>query len=219
MELAIINGTYRDSSKIQQKMNQILIPSNGALAAAAAAANSGLRSPPNQLGQPLIISPRLTNNAANNAALLANGGGAQLIASSADPSTGQLIYTIPAIYSDAAFSAAAASQALLEYPNGIEFSQAGKFYRNNGNNIRNPSATLGQFTLPIAFKENSATFQFVQLNQGKEQQDQQLKQIQLAPSLSNFVFSSSPPLSTSSSSSSSLASSVTSLPFHFSLFR
>ena len=222
MELAIINGTYRDSSKIQQKMNQILIPSNGALAAAAAAANSGLRSPPNQLGQPLIISPRLTNNAANNAALLANGGGAQLIASSTDPSTGQLIYTIPAIYSDhaAAFSAAAASQALLEYPNGIEFSQAGKFYRNNGNNIRNPSATLAHFTLPIAYKENNATFQYVQLNQGKEQQDQQLKQIQLAPSLSNFVFSaSSPPLSTSSSSSSSLASSAASFPFHFSLFR
>ena len=202
-------------------MNQILIPSNGALAAAAAAANSGLRSPPNQLGQPLIISPRLTNNAANNAALLANGGGAQLITSSTDPSTGQLIYTIPAIYSDhaAAFSA---SQALLEYPNGIEFSQAGKFYPNNGNNIRNPSATLAHLTLPIAYKENSAAFQYVRLNQGKEQQDQQLKQVQLA---SNFVFSSaassssSPPLSTSSSSSSSLASSVTSLPFHFSLFR
>jgi hypothetical protein len=30
MELAIINGTYRDGSKIQQKMNQILIPNNGA---------------------------------------------------------------------------------------------------------------------------------------------------------------------------------------------
>lgn len=115
MELAIINGTYRDGSKIQQKMNQILIPNNGATlaqaVAAAAAANSGLRSPPNPLGQPLIISPRLAAAAAaaNNAAAAAannqllNGGNPthQLIASSTDPSTGGLIYTtIPAIYSD-----------------------------------------------------------------------------------------------------------------------
>ena len=132
MELAIINGTYRDSSKIQQKMNQILIPStNSALAAAAAAAvaNSGVRSPPNHLGQPLIISPRLTaaNTASSNPSLL-NGNPHQLITSSTDPSTGLIYTTIPAIYSDptAALTAAAASQALLEYPNGIDFSQAGK---------------------------------------------------------------------------------------------
>lgn len=116
MELAIINGTYRDGSKIQQKMNQILIPNNGATlaqaVAAAAVANNGLRSPPNPLGQPLIISPRLAAAAAaaNNAAAAAaannqllNGANPthQLIASSTDPSTGGLIYTtIPAIYSD-----------------------------------------------------------------------------------------------------------------------
>lgn len=93
MELAIINGTYRDGSKIQQKMNQILIPNNGvSLAQAVAAANNGLRSPPNPLGQPLIISPRLAGSA---------NPTHQLIASSTDPSTGGLIYTtIPAIYSD-----------------------------------------------------------------------------------------------------------------------
>jgi hypothetical protein len=128
MELAIINGTYRDSSKIQQKMNQILIPStNSALVAAAAAATSGVRSPPNPLGQPLIISPRLAANTASSNPNLLNGNTHQLITSSTDPSTGLIYTTIPAIYSDptAALTAAAASQALLEYPNGIDFSQAG----------------------------------------------------------------------------------------------
>jgi hypothetical protein len=126
MELAIINGTYRDSSKIQQKMNQILIPGNSALAGAFAA-SSGIRSPPNPLGQPLIISPRLTgaNSTSGNPTLI---NGNQLITSSTDPSTGLIYTTIPALYSDptGALSAAAASQALLEYPNGIDFSQAGK---------------------------------------------------------------------------------------------
>jgi hypothetical protein len=166
MELAIINGTYRDGNKIQQKMNQILIPNqvNGttlaqavAAAAAAAAHNNGLRSPPNPLGQQLIISPRLAAAAAAAAVnsntqqqqqqqqqqqhTLMNGAGQpsshhhhhQLIASSTDPSTGGIIYTaLPAIYSDHHAAAVAlnaanlnASQALLDYPNGIEFSQAG----------------------------------------------------------------------------------------------
>jgi protein quaking len=87
MELAIINGTYRDGSKLQQKMSQILLPTGlppntqlsvSQLAAAIANANhtqlvnatalltqqhgqGDLRSPPGnnqQLGQPLIISPR-----------------------------------------------------------------------------------------------------------------------------------------------------------------
>jgi hypothetical protein len=108
---------------------------------------------------------------------------------------------------------------LLEYPNGIEFSQAGKFYRNNGNNI-NTQPTLGNLS---TYKENNTTF--IKTTHRSHYQHQQnsaqvnensVKQIQLP-----FIFSSSPPLSTSTSSSSasSLASSITSLPFHFSLFR
>lgn len=115
MELAIINGTYRDSSKLQQKMNQILLPGTTSQLA---------QSPPNPLGQPLIISPRLASaaNAANGGLLNNAGATHQLIATqSTDPTTGGLIYTtIPAIYSDALNA-----QALLEYPNGIYFSQAG----------------------------------------------------------------------------------------------
>ena len=113
MELAIINGTYRDSSKLQQKMNQILLPGT--------TSHQLAQSPPNPLGQPLIISPRLAASA--NASAVANGGllnnaGAT---QTTDPTTGGLIYTtIPAIYSDALNA-----QALLEYPNGIYFSQAG----------------------------------------------------------------------------------------------
>ena len=125
MELAIINGTYRDSSKIQQKMNQILIPGNGA---GLACGNQAIRSPPNPIGQPLIISPRLT--VSNSNTQLINGAPTHQLIQSTDPNGGLYYTTIPAIYSDpttAALNAAAASQALLDYPNGIEFSQAGKF--------------------------------------------------------------------------------------------
>ena len=127
MELAIINGTYRDSSKIQQKMNQILIPSNGA---ALACANPSIRSPPNPLGQPLIISPRMVaNSAAVNNQLMNGAPTHQIIAQSSDHNGGILYTPIQTFYDPAAaaLNAAAASQALLEYPNGIEFSQAGKF--------------------------------------------------------------------------------------------
>ena len=68
MELAIINGTYRDSGKVQQKVNQILIPGNTAV-------NGALRSPPNPLGQPLILSPRMTNALNQSQSLIANGVG------------------------------------------------------------------------------------------------------------------------------------------------
>lgn len=112
MELAIINGTYRDGSKIQPKVNQILIPGS--------AANGSLRSPPNPMGQPLIISPRMTNTV-NQTNQLLNG---QLIAS--PDSNGGLIYTtIPTLYSDNAALNAAAQQTLLDYPNSLDFSQAG----------------------------------------------------------------------------------------------
>lgn len=118
MELAIINGTYRDGSKLQQKMNPILIPGNNVLAAAAAAAavaaNTGLRSPPNPLGQPLIISPRIANP--NNQTQLT------------DPTTGLIYTTIPTIYPDQASLNAAQQAALIEYQNGIDFSQAGIYY-------------------------------------------------------------------------------------------
>ena len=109
MELAIINGTYRDGSKIQPKINQILIPGNST--------NGTLRSPPNPMGQPLIISPRMTNTV-NQTNQLING---QIIAS--PDSNGGLIYTaIPTLYSDATINP---QQTLLDYPNGLEFSQAG----------------------------------------------------------------------------------------------
>ena len=127
MELAIINGTYRDSSKLQQKMNQILLPGTSQLAAAAAAAAAAAhtQSPPNPLGQPLIISPRLGQSGGQNGNPFNNTH--QLITQSTDPTTGGLIYTtIPAIYQDALNAQLNASQALLEYPNGIYFSQAGK---------------------------------------------------------------------------------------------
>lgn len=117
MELAIINGTYRDSSKLHKGMNPILIPTSNVLAAAAAAVNSGngLKSPPNPLGQSLILSPRFASNAAN--------AGTQLT----DPATGFIYTTIPAIYSDqAALHGNAQQQSMLDYSNGLDFSQNGK---------------------------------------------------------------------------------------------
>lgn len=115
MELAIINGTYRDSGKVQQKVNQILIPGNSSV-------NGSLRSPPNPLGQPLILSPRMTNALNQSNSLMANGAG-QIIASQ-DPNGGGLIYTaIPALYTtDHALNH---QQALLDYANGLDYSQAG----------------------------------------------------------------------------------------------
>ncbi len=117
MELAIINGTYRDGNKIQQnKLNQILIPHNGALVG-----QTNIRSPPNQMGQPLIISPRLQNTQ------LLNGQAAQqqqFFASTTDH-TGQLIYApLPTLYSDHQ-NQLLNTQTLLDYPNAIEISQAG----------------------------------------------------------------------------------------------
>lgn len=114
MELAIINGTYRDGSKIQPKLNQIIIPGN--------TPNNSLRSPPNPIGQPLIISPRLPNSV-NQANQILNGGG-QLIASS-DPSGGLIYTAIPALYSDG--TTINAQQTILDYPGGLDFSQAGEF--------------------------------------------------------------------------------------------
>jgi hypothetical protein len=139
MELAIINGTYRDSNKLQQKMNQILIP--GGASNVNSNSSSDMRSPPNHLGQPLIISPRLTHanggqttsshQAANaaathlNAAQLMNAHH-QIIASSDPSGSGQLIYTtIPAMYSSDHQYTNAINPALFEYSNGIDFSQAG----------------------------------------------------------------------------------------------
>lgn len=119
MELAIINGTYRDGSKIQQnKMNQILIPQHGGVTS-----NSSIRSSPNQMGQPLIISPRLQPNSQ-----MLNGTNSQaqqFFTNSSDPSA-QLIYaTLPTLYSEQ-HNHLLNPQTLLEYPNGIELSQAGK---------------------------------------------------------------------------------------------
>ncbi len=117
MELAIINGTYRDGSKIQQnKLNQILIPHNGTLVG-----QTNIRSPPNQMGQPLIISPRLQNTQ------MLNGPGVQqqqFFTSSTDH-TGQLIYApLPTLYSEHQ-NQLLNTQTLLDYPNAIEISQAG----------------------------------------------------------------------------------------------
>jgi hypothetical protein len=134
MELAIINGTYRDNSKLANKMNPIIIPGNGSLAAAMAAVNhNAIRSPPNPIGQSLIISPRIGAAGAATAGSQAashnilNGTGAQFLAAQAatDP-TGLIYTTIPAIYSDPTGSLAA-SQALIDYQNGLEFAQTGIF--------------------------------------------------------------------------------------------
>lgn len=125
MELAIINGTYRDGSKIQQnKMNQILIPQHAGLTTAVSH-SSQLRSPPNQMGQPLILSPRLQNSQ-----MIQNPGQTQqfFTAQGADPTgaNGQFIYaTMPTLYSEQQ-SQLLNPQSLLEYPTGgVELSQAG----------------------------------------------------------------------------------------------
>ncbi|CAF0814622.1 unnamed protein product [Brachionus calyciflorus] len=128
MELAIINGTYRDSSKLQQKMNPILIPGNNVLAAAVAA-NNGIRSPPNPLGQQLIISPRISSNPNNTPTQIT------------DPTTGLIYTTIPTLYPDQATLNAAQHAALLEYHNGIDFTQAAslkaqRFSAVNGSTLR-----------------------------------------------------------------------------------
>lgn len=122
MELAIINGTYRDGSKIQQnKMNQVLIPHNGA--PGLTVSHSNIRSPPNQMSHPLILSPRLQNPQMLNGGQ-AQGQAQQFFTGSTDPASGQLIYTtLPTLYSDQ--NQLLNSQTLLEYPNGIELSQAG----------------------------------------------------------------------------------------------
>ncbi len=114
MELAIINGTYRDGSKIQPKINQILIPGGPS--------NGSLRSPPNPMGQPLIISPRLQNTVNQTSQLLNTG---QLIASPDPSGSGGLIYTtIPTLYSDNN-----GQQTLIDYQSGLDFSQAGRFMK------------------------------------------------------------------------------------------
>jgi hypothetical protein len=122
MELAIINGTYRDNSKLQQqKINQILIPGNPV------GNGGGLRSPSNSIGQPLIISPRLTQNQINQNPAIINGAGHHQFITSTDPTSGLIYATIPTLYSDAA-AAFNASQTILDYQSGLDFSQAGKIY-------------------------------------------------------------------------------------------
>jgi protein quaking len=143
MELAIINGTYRDGNKlIQQKLNQILIPggaAGNAYAAAAAAmqqavnqqnAANTLRSPPNHIGQPLIISPRLTPHMSGgnqsghqvNTNLL---NGSQLL-TTGDPNS--LYYTtIPTANLQAFYPTADGGFQTLDYPGSIDLSQAGTF--------------------------------------------------------------------------------------------
>jgi hypothetical protein len=121
MELAIINGTYRDGSKIQQnKLNQILIPQQ-------VTHTSQLRSPPNHMGQPLILSPRLQG-----AQLLQNPQSQQFYTSQAtEPSGaagGQFLYaTMPTLYGEQQ-AQLLNPHSLLEYPTGgVELSQAGKY--------------------------------------------------------------------------------------------
>ena len=57
MELAIINGTYRDGSKLQQKMNQILLP--GGMVATTTSTTNGLANgaaTPNGLAAAILAS-------------------------------------------------------------------------------------------------------------------------------------------------------------------
>jgi hypothetical protein len=133
MELAIINGTYRDGSKIQQKINQIIIPNNSAQSVSVSNSN-GLRSPPN-LGQSLILSPRLAA-AANNSQIISNSSSQHhsIFTAPTDPSTSLIYTTLPTIYSDHHVQAIN-TQTLLDYPNGIEFSQTGKYKKSNMNNL------------------------------------------------------------------------------------
>jgi hypothetical protein len=149
MELAIINGTYRDGNKLmQQKLNQILIPNGGgvgnpyAAAAVAMAANQNaanqLRSPPNHIGQPLIISPRLTPHMSNGTASSHHGqhqmnggaGGATLLNGTqllGDPnSTAGLYYTTIPTNLQAFYSTGVEGFQTLDYPGSIDLSQAGK---------------------------------------------------------------------------------------------
>jgi len=155
MELAIINGTYRDGTKMQQKLNQILIPTAAAASSAGTGAQSQAaamfaslaslaastnRSPPtNQLGQPLIISPRI---AAAHHLTGQPGGGAggnnpQSSPLAADPTTGLIYAHIP--FSSTIGSGGGPHHTtdigLLEYPTGttattaatgLDFSQAGE---------------------------------------------------------------------------------------------
>ena len=75
------------------------------------------------MGQPLILSPRLQNHQMLNNGH-GQGQGQQFFTGSTDPNSGQLIYTtLPTLYSDQ--NQLLNSQSLLEYPNGIELSQAG----------------------------------------------------------------------------------------------
>ncbi|RNA43088.1 held out wings isoform X3 [Brachionus plicatilis] len=151
MELAIINGTYRDSSKLHKGMNPILIPGGNVLAAAAAAvgAGNGMKSPPNPLGQSLILSPRFSSNGANQATQLT------------DPTTGLIYTTIPAIYSDQAALNSAQQSSILDYSNGLDFSQnAQRFSTINSAAIRaHPYARVALSTnmSPVQFESYTNT--------------------------------------------------------------
>lgn len=152
MELAIINGTYRDGTKMQQKLNQILIPTAAGspssqnqaaamFASLASLAASTNRSPPtNPLGQPLIISPRIAAHTIATGQPGTGGTGSTPQSSSltTDPTTG-LIYAHIPFYSAIGPGAGPhhTDISLLEYSGataatnaattaGLDFSQAGK---------------------------------------------------------------------------------------------
>jgi len=90
MELAIINGTYRDGSKLQQKMNQILLPGvglvgpngltngngtpNGMMSGGGVGGGGGATTPNGLAAAILASQPPTTMTAAGAAALFAANG-------------------------------------------------------------------------------------------------------------------------------------------------
>jgi len=64
MELAIINGTYRDGSKLQQKMQQILLPGGGAINVAPNGLTNGAATP-NGLAAAILASQQQQQQTSN----------------------------------------------------------------------------------------------------------------------------------------------------------
>ena len=112
MELAIINGTYK------QKINPILIPGDGTFAFLSALN-------PYQ-NQPLLVSPNLASSP-----IIATTPSTQIITPPPDPSNGVFYALQTQFFQDPnsisnGFASAASSGNILEYPAAIDVSQAGK---------------------------------------------------------------------------------------------
>lgn len=114
MELAIINGTYK------QKLNPILIPSDGTFAFLSALN-------PYQ-NQPLLVSSNLASSP-----IITTAPTTQIITPPPDPTNG-VFYTLPTqFFQDPTsitngLASSVTSANILEYPSAIDISQAGKLF-------------------------------------------------------------------------------------------